>query len=189
MLLLLDHRDSFTFNLVQALAALGAEVRVASAERVSAGEVLSAGADRIVLGPGPGPPERACLARELARTSPVPVLGVCLGHQAIAAAYGARVVRGGRPIHGHATEIEHTGEGLFAGAARPLRVGRYHSLAVDPESVPGDSLEVIARDGSGGVQALRHRTRPIFGLQFHPESVLTEGGAVLLENFLRVPPP
>lgn len=186
MLLLIDHRDSFTFNLAQSFAGLGAEVRVASAENLSAEEVFGLDPASIVLGPGPGPPDRAELAHRVVREARVPVLGVCLGHQVLAQAFGARIVRGARPIHGHSALLKHPGTGLFQGLPDPLEVGRYHSLVVDPASLPEDELEVTARDLEGGVQGLRHRTRPLFGVQFHPESILSPGGSQVLQNFLRL---
>ncbi len=186
MLLLIDHRDSFTFNLAQAFAGLGAEVRVASAENLSAEEVFELEPASIVLGPGPGPPDRAELAHRVALEARVPILGVCLGHQVLAQAFGARILRGPRPIHGHAARLTHTGSGLFEGLPAPLEVGRYHSLVVEPGSFPEEQLEVTARDLEGGIQALRHRDRPLFGVQFHPESILSPGGTQILENFLKL---
>lgn len=185
MLLLIDHRDSFTFNLTQAFASLGAEVRVASAECLSVEEVFGLEPSRIVLGPGPGAPGQAELAARVLAEAEVPVLGVCLGHQVLAEVFGARVIRGERPIHGHASQLSHDGLGLFQGLPSPLTVGRYHSLVVDPASVAGTELLVTARDDRGGIQGLRHRTRPLFGVQFHPESILSPLAPGLLENFLR----
>jgi anthranilate synthase/aminodeoxychorismate synthase-like glutamine amidotransferase len=183
VLLLLDHRDSFTFNLVQALRGLGADVRVERAEELELADVLALTPERVLLGPGPGPPERASLANELFRCGRVPALGVCLGHQSLAWTFGARVVRGPRPVHGHADRVVHEGRGVFRGLPDPLTVGRYHSLVVEEPTLPA-CLEVSARTSDGAIAGLAHRSLPLHGVQFHPESILSEHGERLLANFL-----
>ena len=185
MLLLLDNRDSFTWNLVQAFQALGEEVEVVRSDRVRADEVLAREPSALVVGPGPGAPEGAgCSLEVLRRVGPeVPVLGVCLGHQAIAVALGGRLRRAREPVHGRATPTRHAGAGVFAGLPSPLAVARYHSLVVDEASLPA-CLEVTARADDGEVMGLRHRERPVEGVQFHPESVLAELGQRMLASWL-----
>jgi anthranilate synthase/aminodeoxychorismate synthase-like glutamine amidotransferase len=181
--LVVDNYDSFTYNLVQFLGELGAEVAVVRNDRETVEELLARAPDRVVVSPGPCTPTEAGVSVEAMRRFPeagVPALGVCLGHQALAQAYGGRVVRH-VPVHGKTTEVEHDGRGLFAGLPAPLTVGRYHSLVVDAE-LP-DELEPTAT-GGGVLMAMRHRTLPALGVQFHPESVLTPDGKRLLENFL-----
>ena len=181
--LVLDNYDSFTYNLVQYLGELGAEVETVRNDRAGTDELLGRGYDRCVVSPGPCTPQKAGIAVELVRRMPesgVPTLGVCLGHQALAEAFGGRV-RLHPPVHGKATTIEHDGRTIFRGLASPLTVGRYHSLVVDPQ-LP-DCLEESAR-GGGVLMGLRHRTLPAEGVQFHPESVLTQEGKQLLANFL-----
>ena len=186
--LVLDNYDSFTYNLVQYLGELGAEVDVVRNDAVDVDDLLDRLQDgapaRLVVTPGPGAPEQAGISVEAVRRAAeagTPVLGVCLGHQALAEAFGGAVVRG-EPVHGKTAEVEHDGRTVFEGLRSPLVVGRYHSLVVDPE-LP-DALEVSAR-GGGVVMGLRHRELPAEGVQFHPESVLTEDGRALLANFLR----
>jgi anthranilate synthase/aminodeoxychorismate synthase-like glutamine amidotransferase len=181
--LVLDNYDSFTYNLVQYLGELGAEVHTVRNDRATVDELLAGGFARCVVSPGPCTPQKAGIAVELVRRMPesgVPTLGVCLGHQALAEAFGGRV-RLHPPVHGKATTIEHDGRTIFRGLASPLTVGRYHSLVVDPQ-LP-DCLEESAR-GGGVLMGLRHRTLPAEGVQFHPESVLTQEGKQLLANFL-----
>ena len=181
--LVIDNYDSFTYNLVQYLGELGAEMEVVRNDAVGVDELLDRGADRAVVSPGPCTPAEAGVSVEaipaLARAG-VPVLGVCLGHQAMAQAFGGRVVRG-EPIHGKTAPVEHDGRTIFEGLESPLVVGRYHSLVVDPE-LP-DELEVSARSGEV-IMGLRHRELPVEGVQFHPESVLTPHGKDLLRNFI-----
>ena len=184
--LVLDNYDSFTYNLVQYLGELGADVDAVRNDRASAEELLSAGYERCVVSPGPCTPDKAGIALEVVRRMPeagIPTLGVCLGHQALAQAFGGEV-RLNAPVHGKATTIEHDGRTIFRGLSSPLTVGRYHSLVVAPE-LP-DCLEESAR-GGGVVMALRHRELPAEGVQFHPESVLTDEGKRLLGNFLEGP--
>jgi anthranilate synthase/aminodeoxychorismate synthase-like glutamine amidotransferase len=181
--LVVDNYDSFTYNLVQYLGELGAELHVVRNDAAEVDELLEGGWDRAVVSPGPCTPNEAGISVEVMRRLPeagVPTLGVCLGHQSLAQAFGGKVVRH-LPVHGKATEIEHDGGGLFAGLPSPLVVGRYHSLVVDPD-LP-DCLEATAH-GGGVLMAMRHRELPAQGVQFHPESVLTPDGKRLLENFL-----
>ena len=188
MILVIDNYDSFTYNLVQLLAALGADVRVERNDALSATEALALAPAGIVISPGPGTPAEAGISDDVVRAAAgagVPVLGVCLGHQVIAEVYGARVVRAPKPIHGKTDEISHDGQALFAGVPDPFTATRYHSLAVDPASIAAP-LEVQATTDDGVVQALRHADKPVFGVQFHPESVLTPEGARILANFLDI---
>jgi anthranilate synthase/aminodeoxychorismate synthase-like glutamine amidotransferase len=181
--LVLDNYDSFTYNLVQYLGELGADVDTVRNDRADVAELLAAGYERCVVSPGPCTPSTAGITLELVRRMPqagVPTLGVCLGHQAIAEAFGGRIMLN-PPVHGKATTIEHDGRTIFRGLSSPLTVGRYHSLVVDPQ-LPG-CLEQSA-SGGGIVMGVRHRELPAEGVQFHPESVLTEQGRELLANFL-----
>ncbi len=187
MILLLDNYDSFTWNLYQYLGELGAETRVVRNDALTADAALALRPARIVISPGPGTPARAGISIELVRQAAaagVPVLGVCLGHQAIGAAFGGRIVRAARAMHGKTSAIHHDGRTLFAGQPNPLTATRYHSLIVEKETLPA-TLEVSAWSGEGGeIMGLRHRTLPIEGVQFHPESLMTQGGLELLRGFL-----
>jgi anthranilate synthase/aminodeoxychorismate synthase-like glutamine amidotransferase len=181
--LAIDNYDSFTYNLVQYLGELGCELEVVRNDRAAVDELLEQGFDRVVVSPGPCTPDEAGISLEAVRRFPeagVPTLGVCLGHQSMAQAFGGRVIRH-VPVHGKTTTIEHDGRTLFAGLPSPLTVGRYHSLVV-AEDMP-DAFEVSAR-GGGVIMAIRHRELPAEGVQFHPESVLTDSGKQLLQNFL-----
>jgi anthranilate synthase/aminodeoxychorismate synthase-like glutamine amidotransferase len=181
--LVLDNYDSFTYNLVQYLGEMGAEVDTVRNDRASVQELLDRAYDRCVVSPGPCTPDVAGITLDLVRRMPeagVPTLGVCLGHQALAQAFGGRVCLNA-PVHGKSTTIEHDGRTIFSGVSSPLTVGRYHSLVVDPQ-LP-DCLEESAR-GGGVVMGIRHRELPAEGVQFHPESVLTAEGKTLLANFL-----
>jgi anthranilate synthase/aminodeoxychorismate synthase-like glutamine amidotransferase len=185
--LCIDNYDSFAYNLVQYLGELGADVDVVRNDRATVAELLASAPDRVVISPGPCTPDEAGISVEAARRFPeagVPTLGVCLGHQSLAQAFGGRVVRH-VPVHGKTASVEHDGRTIFSGLPTPLTVGRYHSLVVD-EQLP-DSLEETAR-GEGVVMGIRHRDLPAEGVQFHPESVLTDDGMALLRNFLAVPP-
>jgi anthranilate synthase/aminodeoxychorismate synthase-like glutamine amidotransferase len=181
--LVIDNYDSFTYNLVQYLGELGAQPEVVRNDRASVDELLERQPDRVVVSPGPCTPDQAGISVDVMRRFPqagVPALGVCLGHQSLAQAFGGRVVRH-EPVHGKATTADHDGRTIFSGLPTPLTVGRYHSLVVDPH-LP-DCFERSAR-GGGVVMAIRHRDLPAEGVQFHPESVLTEHGRALLSNFL-----
>ncbi len=184
--LVLDNYDSFTYNLVQYLGELGAEVEVVRNDHATVDELLIRGYDRLIVSPGPCTPDAAGISLEAVRRFPlaaIPTLGVCLGHQALVQAWGGRVVVG-EPVHGKTATIDHDGRSIFAGLKNPLEVGRYHSLIVDPE-LP-ESFECSA-SAAEIVMAVRHRELPAEGVQFHPESVLTEQGRELLGNFLEPP--
>ncbi len=186
MVLVLDNYDSFTYNLVQYLGELGALVNVVRNDAATVDEVARYGADRIVISPGPGRPEDAGITMETIRQlgASTPILGVCLGHQAIGAVYGGSVVRASVPMHGKTSTIEHNGRGLFSGLTAPFPASRYHSLVVAEQDLP-DVLEVTARTQEDGtIMGLRHRTLPVHGVQFHPESILTGEGRRILRNFL-----
>ena len=182
---LLDNYDSFTYNVVQLLGRIGAEVTVARNDQVTVDEVEALNADAIVISPGPSRPENAGISVELVRRlgPSVPILGVCLGHQAIGVAYGAEVIRV-PPVHGKAWAVHHAGIGSFEGLASPFDAARYHSLAVSRERLPAE-LEVTAWSPDGVVMGIRHRTDPVEGFQFHPESILTDDGEALVAAFLR----
>jgi anthranilate synthase/aminodeoxychorismate synthase-like glutamine amidotransferase len=186
MVVVVDNYDSFTYNLVQYLGELGAQVTVVRNDVMSLEEIVSAKPERIVISPGPGRPEDAGVTmeviRQLGRTTPI--FGVCLGHQAIGAVFGGEVVRASVPMHGKTSTIEHNGRGVFSGLTAPFLASRYHSLIVADEGLP-EELEVTARtQGDGIIMGLRHRTLPIHGVQFHPESILTGEGRRILRNFL-----
>ncbi len=182
-ILVVDNYDSFVFNLVQYLGQLGVDVDVRRNDEVSLDEVGAY--DGVLISPGPGTPEDAGVCMDLVRNfaGEVPILGVCLGHQVIAAVYGGVVDRAPELLHGKTSQVEHSGEGVLAGLPAPFTATRYHSLAVIPASVP-DVLEVTGTTDSGVIMALRHRDYAVEGVQFHPESVLTEGGHLLLANWL-----
>jgi anthranilate synthase/aminodeoxychorismate synthase-like glutamine amidotransferase len=186
MVVVVDNYDSFTYNLVQYLGELGAEVRVMRNDAVTVADIEAAKPDRIVISPGPGRPEDAGVTMEVIRRmgERTPILGVCLGHQAIGAVYGGRVVRAPAPVHGKTSAIEHTGVSVFRGIASPFEASRYHSLVIDPQGFPAD-LEITARTKADGIiMGVRHRRLPVHGVQFHPESILTRDGHQMLKNFL-----
>ncbi len=185
MILVVDHQDSFVYNLVQVVAAMEQTVQVVASESASAAELAALEPDAVILSPGPGRPEAAGCFEELVRILPdsIPLLGVCLGHQALATAFGARVVRAPQPVHGKASPILHDGSELFSGLPSPFEAGRYHSLVVERAGLP-DQLTVTAETADGLVMALAHRSLPRFGVQFHPESILTPDGPRLMANFL-----
>lgn len=189
MILMIDNYDSFTFNLVQALRALAGdreEVEVVRNDVLDAAQILARRPRAVVVSPGPGTPERAGVCVELLRAATgVPVLGVCLGHQALAVAWGGEVVRAGEPRHGKVSQVYHAGRGLFAGLSNPFAATRYHSLVARRETLPPE-LEVDAWTEDGIIMGLSHRREPHFGVQFHPESYLTPEGPRLLANFLRL---
>jgi anthranilate synthase component II len=187
MILILDNYDSFTWNLVQYLGEMGETLAVYRNDELSVDAVGALAPEAIVLSPGPCTPTEAGITVPVIRQwgSSIPILGVCLGHQAIGEAYGGAVVRADRVMHGKTSDLVHDGTELFAGLPSPLRVMRYHSLVIEPASLP-PALEVTARatDSTDEIHAVRHRSHPVWGVQFHPESVLTEGGKHLLQNFL-----
>lgn len=189
MLLVIDNYDSFTYNLVQYLGELGAELLVRRNDEVGVEEIGKLAPSAIVISPGPGVPADAGVTVPVIRRwrGEIPILGVCLGHQAIAEAYGGRVVRAGKVMHGKTSFVRHDGTDLFAGLPNPLEVMRYHSLVVEPGTLPGD-LEVTARAGDEPeeIHAFRHRKHPVWGVQFHPESVMTDCGRDLLGNFMEL---
>jgi anthranilate synthase component 2 len=186
MVVVIDNYDSFTYNLVQYLGELGARVIVMRNDVVSVADVAAARPDHIVVSPGPGRPEEAGITMEVIRTlgERTPILGVCLGHQAIGAVFGGRVVRAPAPMHGKTSTIEHTGAGVFRGVENPFLASRYHSLVIEDNGFPAD-LEITARTkGDGIIMGVRHRRLLIHGVQFHPESILTGEGHRILKNFL-----
>ena len=197
MILLIDNYDSFTYNLVQYFGALGEEVLVRRNDAITLAEMAALAPSHLVISPGPCTPNEAGISLAAIRhfADSLPILGVCLGHQSLAQAFGAQVVRAQRVMHGKTSLIEHDGQGVFAGLNHPLRVTRYHSLIVAPQSLPTE-LVVTAWsqaevDGQGRCMApeimgLRHRELPLFGVQFHPESILSEQGMALLQNFVRL---
>jgi anthranilate synthase component II len=186
MILLIDNYDSFVHNLARYFQVLGQETMVVRNDVVDRALLERVAPSAVVISPGPCSPSEAGSSLDIVRALPenMPLLGVCLGHQVIAAAFGASIIRAPQPVHGRASEIVHTGRGLFAGLPSPLRVGRYHSLIVDRATLP-EELEVIAETVDGIVMAIVHRSRPIVGVQFHPEAILTEAGLDLLANFIR----
>jgi len=186
MVLVVDNYDSFTYNLVQYLGELGADVTVVRNDQVTVDDIAALKPDRIVISPGPGRPEDAGVTMAVIEQlgSTTPILGVCLGHQAIGAVFGGSVVRAQAPMHGKTSTIEHVGRGIFAGLESPLVASRYHSLIVSDEGLPA-ALEVTARTTDDrAIMGLRHRTWPVYGVQFHPESILTAEGRHMLRNFL-----
>lgn len=187
MILVIDNYDSFTYNLVHYLNELGAETRVHRNDDLSVEAALGLRPDAILLSPGPCSPDEAGICLDLLRRAPddLPILGVCLGHQSIGQAFGGRVVRAKALMHGKTSAIRHSGKGVFSDLPNPFTATRYHSLAVEQASLP-DALEATAWTDDGEIMGLQHRTRPIHGVQFHPESIATEGGHKLLGNFLEL---
>jgi anthranilate synthase component II len=187
MIILIDNYDSFAFNLVHYFGELGAEVRVHRNDKIASAAVLAAEPDAIVLSPGPCTPKEAgiCLDLIKAACGKIPVLGVCLGHQAIGEAFGGRVVRAPAPVHGKLSEIRHTGTGIFRGINAPFQATRYHSLVVERGSLPQD-LTTTADTDDGLIMGLAHKRLPVHGVQFHPESIASEHGHLLLKNFLDI---
>jgi para-aminobenzoate synthetase component 2 len=183
--LVIDNYDSFVYNLVQYLGQLGADSVVRRNDEIAVDDIPGIGADAILLSPGPGTPQRAGICLDVIRrcADDLPIFGVCLGHQAFGAAYGATVQRAPELLHGKVSEVHHTGLGVLAGQPDPFIATRYHSLAVVESTLPPE-IEITGRTESGVVMAMRHRTLPIEGVQFHPESVLTQGGHVMLANWL-----
>jgi len=185
MILMLDNYDSFTYNLVQYFGELGADMKVVLNDELSVEQIAALKPEKIVISPGPCAPAQAGVSLEVIRTfaGKVPILGVCLGHQAIGAAFGGNVVHAKELMHGKTSPVEHTGAGVFAGLPSPFIATRYHSLAVEREMLP-DCLEVTAWTADGEIMGMRHKTMPIEGVQFHPEAILTEHGHAMLKNFL-----
>ena len=185
MILVIDNYDSFTYNLVQGLGELGAELEVRRNDAIDADTARALGPAGIVLSPGPGRPEGAGCCCQVVETlgSDIAILGVCLGHQAIVASLGGAVERAPEVVHGKTALIEHDGEGLFAGLSQPLEVARYHSLVVQADNLP-EGLEITASTGDGLIMGVRHKEWPVFGVQFHPESIATPEGPEMLRNFL-----
>ncbi|EPG9694813.1 aminodeoxychorismate synthase component 2 [Klebsiella aerogenes] len=186
MILLIDNYDSFTWNLYQYFCELGAEVLVKRNDELTLAEIASLAPEKIVISPGPCTPDESGISLDVIRryAGKTPLLGVCLGHQAIAQAFGAAIVRAAQVMHGKTSLIEHNGEGVFKGLNNPLTVTRYHSLVIDPSTLPADFI-VTARSASGEIMGIRHRQWDLEGVQFHPESILSEQGHQLLENFLK----
>ena len=185
-ILLIDNYDSFTYNLVQAFLVLGAVVDVHRNDAITVDEALALEPSHLVISPGPGTPRDAGISMRMiqAFAGRTPIFGVCLGHQSLVEVFGGKVVRAARLMHGKVSPVQHDGKGVFSGMAQNFQAGRYHSLIAEPSSVP-QSLEVTARTAEGEIMGVRHRTLPIEGVQFHPESVLTPEGPVLMGNFLK----
>ena len=187
MLILIDNHDSFTYNLVHFLGELGAEVTVKRNDAITVDALLESAPQAVVISPGPCDPDRAGICLELVTRAAgrIPLLGVCLGHQAIGQAFGGKVVRAPYVMHGKLSPVRHTGEGVFRGLPNPFQATRYHSLTVERESLP-DCLEITAETDDGVILGLSHRELPIHGVQFHPESIASEQGHALLKNFLEI---
>jgi anthranilate synthase/aminodeoxychorismate synthase-like glutamine amidotransferase len=189
MLLLIDNYDSFTYNLAQYFGELGCELVVKRNDETSLDEIVALAPKHVCISPGPCTPREAGISKDIVLRfgSKIPILGVCLGHQCIAEAYGGKIVRASTLMHGKSSTISHNGRGLFTDLPAPFEAGRYHSLVVEPSSVPA-CLEIIAESEDGEIMALRHREFPVYGVQFHPESILTRNGKKILARFLSHPP-
>jgi anthranilate synthase/aminodeoxychorismate synthase-like glutamine amidotransferase len=186
-MLLIDNYDSFTYNLVQAFAAMGADVRVYRNDEITVDEAIALDPTHLVISPGPGRPEDAGVSLDMigAFAGRIPVLGVCLGHQSLVQHFGGNIVRAGRLMHGKTSMVKHDGKTIFDGISQPFEAGRYHSLCAEQESLPGE-LELTAGTERGEIMGVRHKTLPLEGVQFHPESVLTPEGDHLMANFMRM---
>jgi anthranilate synthase/aminodeoxychorismate synthase-like glutamine amidotransferase len=186
-ILLIDNYDSFTYNLVQAFLVLGAQVEVHRNDAIGVDEALRLRPSHLVISPGPGTPRDAGISMQMiqAFAGRIPIFGVCLGHQSVVEVFGGRVVRAARLMHGKISQVSHDGKGVYAGMHQDFEAGRYHSLIAEPESIPS-VLEVTARTAQGEIMGVRHRTLAIEGVQFHPESVLTPDGPILMGNFLKI---
>ncbi|WP_397476058.1 anthranilate synthase component II [Pusillimonas sp.] len=186
-LLMLDNYDSFTYNLVQYFGELGEDVTVLRNDQVTVEDIAQMRPDRICISPGPRSPAEAGISVELIRSfaGKTPILGVCLGHQSIGAAFGGNIVRAGKQMHGKTSPITHAGTDVFDGLPSPYTVTRYHSLVIERDSMP-DCLEITAESDDGEIMGVRHKTLPVYGVQFHPESILSEHGHALLRNFLNI---
>jgi len=185
MILVIDNYDSFTYNLVQYLGELGADIQVVRNDEITVDEILKRKPGRILISPGPCSPKEAGISVETIKelAGKIPILGVCLGHQSIGYAFGGDIIRAKKLMHGKTSEISHDGKGVFKGMPNPFRATRYHSLVIKRETLP-DCLEVTAQSEDGEIMGVRHKTLPVEGVQFHPESILTESGKLLLKNFL-----
>jgi len=189
MLLLIDNYDSFTYNLAQYFGELGCELVIKRNDEISLDEIAALAPKHVCISPGPCTPREAGISKDIVLRfgSKIPILGVCLGHQCIAEAYGGKIMRASTLMHGKSSTIRHNGRGLFTDLPAPFEAGRYHSLVVEPSSVPA-CLEIIAESEDGEIMALRHREFPVYGVQFHPESILTRNGKKILARFLLHPP-
>lgn len=187
MLVVIDNYDSFTYNLVQYFGVLGVEMKIFRNDEVTLDEIRALNPDRILVGPGPCTPNEAGISCDVIREfgPKIPVLGVCLGHQSIGHVFGGNVVRAERLMHGKVSPVKHNGEGIFKDIANPVIATRYHSLIVDRDSLP-DCLEIVAETEEGEIMGLRHKEYPVYGVQFHPESILTDQGMQMLQNFLDI---
>ena len=187
MIILIDNYDSFTYNLVHYLGELGPEVKVYRNDKITVADVLAQKPQAIVISPGPCDPDQAGISLELVKQAGpnIPILGVCLGHQTIGQAYGGRIVRAPELMHGKVSLVHHQGLGIFAEVPTPFEATRYHSLVIDPDSLP-EVLDVTAHTEDGIIMAVAHKTHPVFGMQFHPESIASEHGHQLLANFLKI---
>ena len=186
MLLLLDNYDSFTYNIYQLFSDIGAQVEVIRSDKISIDEIRTNGYRGVIISPGPGIPQDAGISEEVIRQlgGEIPILGICLGHQAIGEVFGGRVVRAGEIVHGKASPIRHCGTGLYQGIPEHTQAARYHSLIIERESLP-DVLEVTSQLDNGTIMGVRHKTFPIEGIQFHPESILTPDGRAMMKNYLK----
>lgn len=189
MILIIDNYDSFTYNIVQYLGAMGQDLTVVRNDKITTNEIAALQPDKILISPGPCTPEQAGVSVETIQrfAGEIPILGVCLGHQSIGHAFGGRIVRAGRLMHGKTSPIQHDGKGVFQNMPQPFQAIRYHSLLIERDSLP-DCLEITAETAEGEIMGVRHRTLPVEGVQFHPESVMTEQGMRLLENFVNDSP-
>ena len=187
MILVIDNYDSFTYNLVQYLGEMGADLQVVRNDQITLDEIRTLNPSHIVISPGPGDPDDAGISLDVIREfgATTPILGVCLGHQSIGQAYGGVVKRAGKLMHGKTSQIQHTDDVLFAGVPNPFEATRYHSLIVEESTLP-DALLITAYADSGEIMAMRHKEHPVYGVQFHPESILTESGKRILQNFIEV---
>ena len=185
MLLLIDNYDSFTYNVYQAIANLGRSLQVARNDRITLDEIAAGNYEALIISPGPGTPDDAGISKEAVRNfaGKLPILGICLGHQVIGEAFGAKVIRAPLPVHGKTVKIQHDGQGLYVNLPQPLTAGRYHSLIVERSTLP-DCLEITATNDEGLIMGMKHKQFKIQGLQFHPESILTPDGGRILANFL-----
>jgi anthranilate synthase/aminodeoxychorismate synthase-like glutamine amidotransferase len=186
MILVIDNYDSFTYNIVQYLGEMGAEIQVVRNDELTVPEILERRPDQILISPGPCSPKEAGISVETIQklAGKVPILGVCLGHQSIGYAFGGKIIRAGKLMHGKTSQITHDGKGVFAGMPNPFKATRYHSLVIDKTSLP-DVLEVTATSEDGEIMGVRHKSLAVEGVQFHPESILTESGKTLLANFIK----